>query len=74
MGEAMHELTIKVPSSITLPIEVEWGADGLINEPLGKTEILDILNMTLRVRVLAKRAAGDERNFYGATDTDTAHG
>ena len=70
----MHELIIKVPATITKSIEVSWGASDPITEPLGVTEIKDILVMALRDRLNMKRAHQDEVNFYGATDTDATHG
>ncbi len=67
----MQDLTIKVPGSIHEAIEVHWAGQP-ITEPMGATELRDLLAMALRQRVMDKRKAGDlegERgNFYGATD------
>lgn len=67
----MDAVTIKVPASIGLAIEVETGGVP-ITEPLGKTEIMAILDMALRARVVEKRIHQDGGNFYGATDNCTA--
>ena len=73
----MDDLTIKVPGSIHEAIEVHWAGQS-ITEPMGVTELRDLLGMALRQRVMDKRKAGEpegERgNFYGATDHNAAHG
>lgn len=69
----MHELTIKVPASIHEAIEV-WSGAQLITEPLGVTELKQLLAMTLRHRLMEKRNAGEGGNFHGATDNKPPHG
>lgn len=73
----MDDLIIKVPGSIHEAIEVHW-AGQLIIEPMGTTELRDLLGMALRQRVMDKRRAGEPEgeggNFYGATDHNAAHG
>ncbi len=67
----MDDLTIKVPGSIHEAIEVQWAGQPL-TEPMGVTELKDLLAMALRQRVMDKRTAGEPEgeggNFYGATD------
>ena len=73
----MDELVIRVPGSIHEAIEVHW-AGQLITEPMGVTELKDLLGMALRQRVMDKRRAGEPEgeggSFYEATDHKSAHG
>ena len=50
-----------------------WGGVP-ITEPMGVTELQDVLRMALRARLLDKRQHGEGGNFYGATDNITALG
>ncbi len=69
----MDKVVIKVPDTIQEPIRVLVGGVS-ITEPMGVTELTDLLAMALRDRLNDKRHHGEGGNFYGATHHITTPG